>query len=383
MQQMQNGSKKNFNIIAAIFLYFIIIVFSMQPPCSAASLEKIEFFSNFTQRNQPVNVILPTDYNADHSYPAVYLLHGVGGNETDWVEATDILAYAAFYNFLLVMPDAEKSWYVDSPVVPESQYESYLVRELVPFIDANYSTAGDLYRGITGVSMGGHGAILLALRQPKVFTAASSLSGALEITSHPQWGDIWGLDSLLGVFEANPDIWENFSCYDLIQTHRPRQKLFFDCGDADPYILEDNRHFALRCDSMGVAYDYQEYSGAHKWTFWDLRIQEHLSFHAANVLKADVKNNVDRPEIKSSAFPNPFNSHVTIDIKLPSSTTKVYIFNLQGRMVKKLNVARSTENSRATWNGTNDLGALVASGVYFAKIESLVFSSILKIIYAR
>jgi S-formylglutathione hydrolase FrmB len=362
-----------------IFILFLFDVLSLS--AKPVRVVTIGRYSDVLDKMMETAVIAPADLTSEDSYPVLFLLHGLGGNYRNWLEVTDILSYAENYNFVIVLPDAGKSWYLDSPVVAESHYESYVINELVPQIDAWHGMTKSSYRGICGTSMGGHGAVLLALRHPDVFDAASSLSGALDITAHPEWGGVWSLDSLLNPYDMNPEHWHHNCCYDLIENFQPQFKLFFDCGDADPFVLHDNRRFAARCDSLGIAHLYDEYPGEHKWTFWDQRIQKHLDFHQQNAETTGVKHGLYDTDT-ASAWPNPFNSHVTISISEPLSNSSVSIYNIYGQKIKSLPAIRSHQQD-ISWNGRNDFGYSVPSGIYVVTFETSTGAKSIKLNYVK
>ena len=370
-----------------LIFYFIILHMSADCFAQLATLQELSHYSEYLQKDQPLYIILPPDYDAEKSYPVLYLLHGVLGNYTNWVEATDILDYANSYQLIIVMPDGGlASWYVDSPTASQSQYESYIVKELAPFIENRYTTASHVYRGICGLSMGGHGAVMLALRHPEVFHAASSLSGVLDISAHGDIGAIWGLDSVLGRYKDNAELWDSYSCYHLIKARpNPAFKVLFDCGDADPFSLEDNQRFAQRCDSLGINYEYNEYPGVHNWSYWDAHIQEHLTFHQNNFLQAAVKRPADDSIVTATASPNPFNAHVCISVPalFPVETT-VAIYDSRGRFVKSLHALSMNRGEMVfRWDGATENGSVVSSGLYFAKIMSPKSTMTLKLNFVK
>jgi S-formylglutathione hydrolase len=136
---------------------------------------------------QEVAVYLPPGYDAAATarYPVLYLLHGIGGGFTDWTEhwdlrgAMDGIIRAGAQPFIVVMPNGRNrlggGFYADSPV--SGGWETYLIRELVPLIDRDFRTsAAPASRGVAGHSMGGFGAIRLAMRHPDVFGSAYAMS---------------------------------------------------------------------------------------------------------------------------------------------------------------------------------------------------------------
>ena len=141
------------------------------------SMETLQFDSKALGRIQEVTLIPPKRLTAEGRCFTLFLLHGMGGDHTRWATQTRIADYLADLPVLSVMPSADDSFYLNSEL---GSYEDFLARELVEFVDAHYPTlASPEGRATTGLSMGGYGALLLALRRPEVFGAAASHSGAV------------------------------------------------------------------------------------------------------------------------------------------------------------------------------------------------------------
>ena len=128
--------------------------------------DTIEVMSQAMGRTIKNVVIMPEyyiTYNQNARFPVLYLLHGAYGCYSDWSKKTDLHRLADKYNVIIVCPDGQDSWYFDSPVDPTMQFETYVSKELVEYIDSHYRTNANRYmRAITGLSMGGHGALFLA-----------------------------------------------------------------------------------------------------------------------------------------------------------------------------------------------------------------------------
>ena len=146
----------------------------------AAKVDTVEVHSRKMGRAVRAIVISP-EKTEGRGAAVVYLLHGYGGNETTWPGLKpELKDYADRENLIFVCPDGENSWYWDSPLNEDSQFETFVSRELVPYVDGHYRTLPSREkRAITGLSMGGHGALWLAIRHQDVFGAAGSTSGGL------------------------------------------------------------------------------------------------------------------------------------------------------------------------------------------------------------
>ena len=151
-------------------LPFLITLILFSQVAKAAIVDTVDTYSGSMKKNIKAVVIRPDNYESTKDLPVVYLLHGYGGNYADWVkQAKGFERSADQYGIMIVCPDGNNSWYWDSPVDDKYKYETYVSKELVKWIDDHYKTLKDRKgRGITGLSMGGHGALYLALRHQDV-----------------------------------------------------------------------------------------------------------------------------------------------------------------------------------------------------------------------
>jgi len=239
-----------------------------EEPLSAPSARDIVLSSEVLGRDMPARVLLPAAYQSDtgRRFPVLYLLHGHGGDYTNWSERIPELGtWASESGFLLVCPDGLRdSWYLDSPVDTSSQMLSFLAEELIPFIDAHFRTRpGRAYRGVSGLSMGGHGALWLALQRPELFGAAGSLSGVMDLSRYP---DRYGLREVLGPYRA-----DRYRAHSVLfraeQLRTSSLALYFDCGLSDPFFPENlELHQHLR--RAGIPHTFRAAPGAHHWAYW-------------------------------------------------------------------------------------------------------------------
>jgi putative tributyrin esterase len=234
------------------------------------------------------SVILPDDYDTAPArrYPVVYLLHGIGGHEDEWLIGSQIAAYAAGRNLILVCADAGQRCYVDS-ADGASLCETMAARDLVAFVDSRYRSIPQREaRGLMGLSMGGYGALYLSLRHPHTFSAAVSLSGALHIGQMPvgeRRPDIAHVDRLFPATLSGREQWDLFAQVRMatpIVRQGLRWKLL--CGTED-FLIEINRAFHHFLCFHAVPHTYDEYPGAHTWPFWDAHARESLDFLTAEL----------------------------------------------------------------------------------------------------
>ena len=159
------------------FRLFLLAVLLLS--CSgavAATVDSINIHSTVMNKTYKAAVVVPASYAHNKSaYPVLYLLYGGGGHFRDWLTLTPdrmlVKNLADQYHLIIVMPEGETfSWYLNSPLIKESQFETYITVEVRNTVDSMYRTVRNSKgRVITGLSMGGHGALYIALRNPSVF----------------------------------------------------------------------------------------------------------------------------------------------------------------------------------------------------------------------
>lgn len=226
-------------------------------------------------------VILPDKKTGP--FPVLYLLHGLSDDHTAWTRRTSIERYVSDLPLIVVMPNGERSFYTNSRTEPRAAFETMIVRELIGFVDTTFRTQAEREgRVVAGLSMGGYGALKLALKYPELFRAGASLSGAPTFAHGTYWGQNdektggkseWG--RLLGpdLTGSRDDLWV------LAEQSDPKRRpeLSIDCG-AEDHLLKDNRDFHKHLESVGYPHTYLEYPGAHDWSYWDAHIQDVIRF---------------------------------------------------------------------------------------------------------
>lgn len=245
----------------------------------AAAVDTVAVYSEAMHKEIKTVVITPNSYKAEKAaLPVIYLLHGHGGKYASWINASpSIKKLADDYQLIIVCPDGNiSSWYLDSPVNPKWKYETFVVKEVVGYIDQHYKTiASAKGRAITGLSMGGHGALYLAFRHQDVFGAAGSMSGAMDIRP---FSKSWQIIEKLGTIEEKPENWEQNTVINMIGLlENTKLKILIDCGTADFFykVNEDMHHKLL--DSK-IAHDYIIRPGAHNWIYWKNAIDYQVLF---------------------------------------------------------------------------------------------------------
>lgn len=247
---------------------FLILLLGSQFTFAKSRVDTISVHATKMNKEVKAVVILPDCYNEKKSYPVVYILHGYSDNYAKWVNTVPtIKQLATEHQTIIVCPDGGfSSWYFDSPRDSTYQYESYIIRDLVPFIDSEYSTLADKKaRAITGHSMGGHGALYLAIRNKEVFGNAGSMSGGVDLHASTRKYDI---AKRIGNAEEYPEEWNNRSVVNMVDSLKSGElNLYIDCGVND-FFYEINSTLHRKLVSLKIAHDYTERPGIHNWDYW-------------------------------------------------------------------------------------------------------------------
>lgn len=228
------------------------------------------------------NVILPESYFLDSNlnfYPVLYLLHGYSGNHADWyTRIPGLPGFASEHEMIIVSPDGNfNSWYLNSYQDSSQLFYSYISQEVPGYIDAHFRTYQDArYRGITGLSMGGHGALSIGLQHPDWFGVVGSMSGVVDLRKHP---DAWEISQHLGPYEADSTRWATHSVVEIAETVRNFPHIIIDCGTEDELFAE-NQDLHQRLLARQVPHTFIARPGNHDWLYWEEAIRYQLLFFA-------------------------------------------------------------------------------------------------------
>lgn len=256
---------------------FAIVIALLALSCSAAKVDTIALDTKLVP-DAPVNAIVITPTTGQQAYPTAYLLNGYSGCHNDWYNIIQprLAELADLYGMVLVMPDGRDSWYWDSPADPSMKMETFITTELVPYIDAHYPTIPQASkRAITGLSMGGHGALWLSMRHPDIFGAGGSTSGGVDIRPFPK---NWKMAKWLGPEADNQQVWDEHTVINLVPTLKPGEPyIIFDCGTDDFfYEVNENLHRALL--DAKIPHDYISRPGNHSHEYWRNSILYQLQY---------------------------------------------------------------------------------------------------------
>jgi S-formylglutathione hydrolase FrmB len=246
-------------------------------------LEEESFDSPALGRSMHYRVLLPANYDTSLlRYPVLYLLHGLGGNYTDWTTRSNVAEYSRSLPLIIVMPDGENGWYTNA-ADGSARFEDYILTDLQADVVKKFRTINSRYgRAIAGLSMGGYGALKLALKRPATFSVAASFSGAFSATRQGELERLIGgaeADRLQKIFgPAGSQARRENDVFTLAAALKPAGApyIHIDCGIADNSLIDANRELVAAIHKTGAAYEYHEVAGAHSWDYWDRRIREFL-----------------------------------------------------------------------------------------------------------
>jgi len=266
-----------------------------------ASAQQGKVYDNLTLPSKILNgdrkyaVYLPADYETSkRNYPVLYLLHGGGDDQTGWVQFGEVkqiadkaIADGTSASMIIVMPDANtgvRGYFND--VRGKWNYEDFFFKEFMPFIEKTYRTKPEkLYRAIAGLSMGGGGTFMYALRHPELFSTACPLSASA--------GPVDLKDADVRLKRTIPDAteeevkkyYETQNALILVNNMPDAQKKairwYIDCGD-DDFLFEMNSliHIAMR--KKEIPHEFRIRDGGHTWTYWRTALPTVLSFVSAS-----------------------------------------------------------------------------------------------------
>ena len=219
-----------------------------------------------------VNVLIPEDAGED--IPVLYLLHGMHGDYTSWLNGSAIGKYARMRGIAVVMPSAVNSFYCNMKY--GCRYYDYVTEELPAFLRKNLPSLSTKREKtfVAGLSMGGYGAVKLALRRPDLYAACASLSGCLDLAGRMdatdvKWKDVavcnWGED-YLKTFPGSED--DLLALIDRFPKDQPKPRIYYTCGTEDS-LYGENQSFRRHVEGKGFETHYDEGPGVHDWIFWD------------------------------------------------------------------------------------------------------------------
>lgn len=249
---------------------------------------QVNYLSKALFRTVPLNVILPADkldkkrntysMREGETFKTLYLLHGLLGNYTDWVNGTRIQRYAEEKNLAVVMPSGDNAFYVNNPVV-RNDYSAFIGSELVSVTRSMFPLSAkreDTF--IAGLSMGGYGAIRNGIVYSETFSHVAGLSSAVHLFEEDA-ELIGGEETLFGDLKeaAKTNVNPTVAFDELLEQKRPVPKFYLSCGTNDR-LMAANKRFRDVLIKKGADVTWDEEEGGHDWDFWDSQIKKVLDW---------------------------------------------------------------------------------------------------------
>ncbi len=283
---------------------WLVLLFSISPIAQAQSrIDCSALNSRILHQAVRYCVVLPPGYSASNAkgqkqrYPVLYFLHGLGQNERTmfdtggWTLIDDLYQQRKIGQFLMVTPEGGRSFFINS-ADGKVRYSDFFLQEFMPFIERHYRLqSGRHGRAISGVSMGGYGALRMAFAHPELFSSVSAQSAAL-MTESPRELDFamhsgTPLGRLLGPVFGDPinaAHWRQSNVFGLAKEHQAGLRTlatYFNCGDHDNYGFEKGAKALHRqLDTEHIKHEFHLYPGDHSLMYFVQHMGETLEFHS-------------------------------------------------------------------------------------------------------
>lgn len=262
--------------------------------------ESLKVKSSILGKDVEYSLYFPPGYDqTNRRYPVLYLLHGYSDDETGWTQFGEVRAIAdrqiaknEMTEMIIAMPDGGVSWYINS-ADGKVKYEDFFINEFIPHIDATYRTRTEKrYRGIAGLSMGGHGTLIMAIKHPELFATAAPLSSGIftkdELVNMPEenWNNVFGppYGKNKGAERINEHLNKNWILA-LVQNGNAddlkKVKYYIDCGDKD-FLIKGNMELHAALIDKKVPHEFRVREGIHNWDYWRTALPEVFKFVSAS-----------------------------------------------------------------------------------------------------
>ena len=282
---------KSFYLIFLSFISFSI-VFGQ----NGKVIDELIINSKILKGDRKFAVYLPPDYDSSNrSYPVLYLLHGLGDNQSAWIQFGEVLHTTdkainsgIATSMIIIMPDAGtgQMGYTNA-ISGKWNYEDFFFEEFMPHVENLYRIRKNKrYRAISGLSMGGGGSFLYALRRPDLFSSAAPLSASIGPQNIEQMDDhsylaYWGYSkSNINKSDFEKFKKKNNSLYLIDQMDQKilnSVRWYIDCGDED-HLYKNNVLMHIKMREKGVKHEFRVRDGGHNWDYWRSALPSVLEF---------------------------------------------------------------------------------------------------------
>lgn len=291
----------------SMIIFLLVFQWSLTVLAQQGHVRTESFTSTILKREMGYSVYLPASYGtSNRAYPVLYLLHGMGGNHTDWVNRGEVEYIASESakagkspEMIIIMPDGLIDAFYINNYDKSIRWEDYFYEELIPTVEKKYRiVANRTYRAIAGLSMGGQGSMYHALKHRELFSSCYAMSGAfLEITplkegQKPEFFEnvyvkLWGprqkdgihaqfrAQSVHEMVKALPEFTPQAPWPALGSPSLPR--ITIDCGD-DDFLLRNNTSLVHLLKEKKVPFEFRVREGAHTWEYWRTGLALALEF---------------------------------------------------------------------------------------------------------
>ncbi len=288
-------------LLTILSLFLIPLISEAQNPATGfVPLGKVIEGRSMTSQilGKPVNfaVYLPPDYEiGERRYPVVYLLHGYTDDQSGWVQFGEVqlaadraIAAREIPPMIIVMPDGGVAWYINN-ADGSVRWEDMFVQEFIPFVDKEFRTrAAREFRGISGLSMGGHGSLVQSLKHPELFVACAAFSAAVwteeEMKSMSSGGRNEMFTKLFGQTKDKTLLTDHYKanaaielCKSLPKEQIEKVRIYIDCGD-DDFLYKGNAALHVLLRDRQIKHEFRVRDGAHSWIYWRTGITDGLKF---------------------------------------------------------------------------------------------------------
>jgi S-formylglutathione hydrolase FrmB len=254
-------------------------------PLNIGAQELMVIRSEYLKCNDSVLVFTPVSYSHSQrgNTPVLFLLHGWSGNYKNWSEKTDIQAVSDKYGFIIITPDGfYNSWYLNNVDPAGMQWRTFFDKELYPLIMDKFDADPEM-TFITGLSMGGHGAINIFLDDPERFRAAGSMSGVLNLMGTRLKNS--EITKILGPYSDDSPLFLGNSAVNRLDSLKTEKIMLITCGTQD-HLAGSAVDFCKKCDKLKIPNILVLSPGVHSWQYWVYALDLHL-FYFSRIVKGE------------------------------------------------------------------------------------------------